>query len=75
MVSLLAPSRQHHNHGDGGVAFRPGLAGAPAQVHHCVIRTELPGMDDAETWAAISPTCQERCLVQREVAFAKRIRQ
>jgi len=47
MVSLLAPLRQHHNHGDGGVALRPGLAGAPAQVHHHVPRIELPGMDDA----------------------------
>ena len=75
MVSLLAPSRQHHNHGDGGVALRPGLSGAPAQLHHRVSWAELLGMDDAETWGAISPTCQERCLVQRESAFAKRIRQ
>ena len=48
MVRLLAPSRQQDNHRDGGVTLRPGLAGAPAQLHHRVPRTELPGIDDAE---------------------------
>ena len=60
------------------VAAEPSAQACPeflAQLHHRVSWAELLNTNDADNLTTFNLTCQESCLVQRESAFAKRIRQ